>query len=103
MGHPGYDRSPGHDYISPPVPVPPDAGQVTLDWTGQTPHNTAIRFEIRTGGDEAQCAEVAWSAITPGKPLMLPSGHGVLQYRAVLVSPDGGSSPLLREVILRLE
>ena len=98
-----YDRSPGHDYISPPVPVPPDAGQVTLDWTGQTPHNTAIRFEIRTGGDEAQCAEVAWSAITPGKPLMLPSGHGVLQYRAVLVSPDGGSSPLLREVILRLE
>jgi len=38
--------------------------------------------------------------VRPRKPLMLAPDARVLQYAAELVSPDGGSSPLLREVML---
>ncbi len=98
-----YDRSPGHQYQSPAVEVPAAIDQVTLDWKGETPYNTAIQFNLRTGKDETELATAIWSRIVPGKPFRLPEFKRLLQYRATLISPDGGNTPLLHEVSLSLK
>ncbi len=98
-----YDRGPGCDYISPTVTVPAGASRMTFDWKGETPHNTAIRFEIRTAADESNLRKAVWSRIESRRPQKFIPSTRALQYRAILISPDGGSSPLLQEVTLTLE
>ena len=98
-----YDRSPQYAYHSPVLALPAGQSRLTLQWEGQTPHNTAIRFELRTASDRASIAKAKWIPITPKEPFSLPPQAKQLQYSAVLISPDGGSSPLLREVRLVLE
>ena len=98
-----YDRSAEYEYLSPPVEVPAAMSQATLNWEGETPHNTAIRFEIRTSRNEAGLANAPWSRIVPRKPFALAELVRRVQYRVTLISPDGGNTPLLKEVSLSLK
>ena len=99
-----YDRSQGHDYLSPPMSLPNrDFSRVTLHWKGATPHRTSIRFALRSGQDEQALENSEWKPIKPGKALELAQGVQHLQYRATLISPDGGNSPELTEVRLEVE
>jgi hypothetical protein len=98
-----YDRRPEYDYISPAVRVPRGASRLMLEWTGETPHKTSIRFEVRAAADEAGLAGAAWLPVRRGESCLLPGRANFLQYRAILVSPDGGNSPLLREVTLAFQ
>ncbi len=98
-----YDRSPQYEYRSPALEVPAATSQLTLNWKGETPYSTAIHFEIRAGRNEAELDDATWSQIVPRKPFFLPEFVRWVQYRATLISPDGGSSPLLNEVSLSLK
>ncbi|MCE5250514.1 VCBS repeat-containing protein [bacterium] len=98
-----YNRSPFFDYISPPIILPDKVKRVTVEWTGETPHNTDIRFEYRSAADEAGLAKAKWLTVTSGKPFSPGRGAQFIQYRAVFISPDGGSSPVLKEVVLTCE
>ena len=98
-----YDRSPSFDYISPPVSLPGKTRGVTLNWDGETPNKTDIRFEYRVSHEEKSLDRSKWVAVTPGKTFTLPRNSRYLQYRAILISEDGGSSPLLKEVSLTTE
>ena len=95
-----YDRGPEHDYVSAPVTIPAGSKRAMLTFEGDSPHNTAIHFVLRAAADQSKLEAAAWSSIEPAKPWALPRGAGLLQYRATLVSPDGGNSPLLRAVVL---
>jgi hypothetical protein len=98
-----YDRSPCYDYISPVVTVPAKAKQLTLEWKGDTPHKSDIRFECRIAETEPGLVKFKWIALAPQKTVTLARNSAFLQYRAILVSTDGGSSPVLREVTLLFE
>ena len=95
-----YDRSPEYDYFSTVVQVPFGKCFLMLDWRGETPHNTAIRFQVRSGSGEKALTGAGWEDITPRQCFSLPQDSAFMQYRVILVSPDGGNSPILERVSL---
>ena len=77
--------------------------RLTIEWKGETPHNTDIRFEYRCAVEEKMLEKAKWITVTPGTSFSLTRDSEFIQYRAILISPDGGSSPVLKEVILICE
>ncbi|MDP6779901.1 MAG: hypothetical protein QGI83_24295 [Candidatus Latescibacteria bacterium] len=72
-----------------------------LDWKGDTPGGTAIRFQTRSGNSEKPDETWSpWSGLleSPG-PIGSPQAR-FLQYRATLSTPDSRRTPRLREVTL---
>ena len=61
-----------------------------------------IRFAFRTGANDRDLASASWAEITAGELFRVPTGSRLLQYRARLISPRGGNSPLLRQVALEV-
>ncbi len=98
-----FDRGPGSEYISPTVAVPRNKRTLILVWHGDTPHETEITFKVRAAATEAAMKKSDWMPLTPGEPLTLPADVKMLQYSAMLISPNGGSSPRLREVVLSFD
>ena len=98
------DRRLEFDYISPPH----EYGQrkpTRIEWTAQTPHRSKVRMQLRTAASESQLAQAKWTGPkgensfydTPGT-INAPAGVAWIQYRAILVSPNGGVSPALERV-----
>ena len=96
-----YDRGPEYDYLSPVLPIPDKRRFLIPEWRGETPHNTSIRMQLRFGSDQSPLTGAAWRETGRGECHSLKEDSAALQYRAVLVSPDGGNSPVLEKVILR--
>ena len=104
-----YDRSDRYNYLSPVF----DAGRAvrlrSLRWDGQTPHRTALEFQLRVAPTREQLETIPWQGPSgpgsyykeSGKPL---SGRGRwLQYKATLVSPQSANSPVLESVSVEYE
>jgi hypothetical protein len=98
-----YDRSPGVEYISPPVAIEGSKTSGRLTCKGETPHATSIRFKVRAAADVARLSNSPWRPVIPNETFPLAGDARFVQYIATLVSPDGGESPILREVVLSLE
>ena len=107
-----YTRETKWDFISVPVEAPAGTRFRRLLWSGQTPLGTGLEFQVRTAAEQDGLDTSPWRGpegsgsfySTSGDPLkQIPEGHSWLQYRVVLVSPDGGNSPILTEVILECE
>ncbi len=96
-----YDRGPEYDYLSRVLPIPAERRFLVPEWRGETPHNTAIRMQLRFGSDQQPSTGAAWRETGRGECHSLDENSTALQYRAVLVSPDGGNSPVLEGVSLR--
>lgn len=95
-----YDRSVSSKYLSPIVEMPAGKRRLTLDWKGQTPHKTAVRFKFRTAVSQLKLRSAKWSPLMRGEAVSLPPDQKNMQYAADLISLDGGSSPRLQEVVL---
>jgi hypothetical protein len=101
-----YDRRLAEGYISPPVELPRGHTLARLDWKARTPHGTAVRFQLRSAAELSRLEHGAWSGPDgpkswfkmPGKRAETPRGHQWLQYKAVFVTPDAGSTPVLEQV-----
>ena len=101
-----YTREPDESYISPAYAL--DGRRPTrLHWDASTPGNTSIRFQLRYADAQTQLDSATWQGPTGEGSSYEQAGqeiHGVeatakwLQYKAVLLSPDGCRSPALREV-----
>ena len=107
-----YTREPRWDFISIPVEAPAGTRFKRLLWSGETPLGTGLEFQVRTAAEQDGLETASWRGpegsgsfySTSGHPLkQIPEDHSWLQYRVVLVSPDGGNSPILTEVILECE
>jgi len=98
-----YDRTPGHAYHSPPINIPTGKTRLELAFEGDTPHDTALLFRLRAADDAAGLENAEWVPIEPEDSVSLPAGTKFVQYSAVLVSPRGANTPLLRAVVLSLE
>ena len=107
-----YTREPEWDFVSVPVEAPEGTRFKRLLWSGETPLGTGLQFQVRTAAGRDGLETAPWRGpegsgsfySTPGGLLrQIPEAHSWLQYRVVLVSPDGGNSPILTEVILECE
>lgn len=104
-----YDRRLEEEYLSPPVQAPSGTGVARLHWKAETPFGTALKFQVRTADQAAELSAQPWqgpsgsnsyfSATAAALPPAL-RGKGWLQYRTVLTTPDGGSTPILQEVAI---
>jgi hypothetical protein len=103
-----YHRRIEEEYLSAPLECPARKIPARLGWKAQTPHGTAVKFQIRTARAKPELAKAPWHG--PQGPdthyertdarLSVPSDHGWLQYRVLFTSPDGGSTAFLEEVHL---
>ena len=107
-----YTRRHEQAYAGPPMAAPRGTRFATLDWAADTPRGTAVRFQVRAAAQEDGLQRATWTGPDgadtfydrPGTRLRHIDGrHRFLQYRAVLTSPDGGSSAVLAEVAVACE
>ena len=104
-----YDRRLEEDYLSAPLECPTGQRPARLQWQAATPHDTAVRFQIRSAETRRGLSTAKWTGPQgqdgyfehSGSPLQVAASARWLQYRAVLSTPDGGSTPMLKEVRLR--
>ena len=103
-----YTRRLEEEYISPPISKTPSP-QVMLHWEASTPLGTGVRFQVRGAAAEKELGKQEWTGPAGAGSYFRESGHSLpkqlasaawIQYRAVLTTPDGGNSPVLKGVSL---
>ncbi len=101
------DRKFAWDLVSAPVEAPAGARFDRLRWQAETVSGTGVKFQVRTAASSADLARATWTGpkgadsfytATDAALAGVPAGHGWLQYRAVLTSPDGANSTRLTSV-----
>jgi hypothetical protein len=103
-----YDRSLEEVYVSAALEVPTGVRLAELSWRARQPHGTAVEFQVRSAESTEALATADWRGADEGNGRMkqspvglkIPAQHRWLQYRACLLTPDGGSTPVLDEVKL---
>ena len=103
-----YDRQLREEYVSAILEAPAGRSPGRLRWKALTPHGTGVRFQVRSASSQAALESSPWRGPEgpgsyfrqSGTALRLPPGEGWLQYRAILTTPDGGSTPVLQEVAI---
>lgn len=102
-----YRRELEESYISMPIQISDQAGSaMRLDWLAESTHGTTIRFQVRSSPTAEGLDVARWYGSDseaeyfdhPGSLVNIKHPGGWMQYRAVLVTPDGGSTPILRRV-----
>ena len=87
------------------------AGHVQMihRWEADTPLDTGIRFQVSGATTEKGLSEQEWTGSSGAGSYFLESGRCFpqrlasapwIQYRAILTTPDGGNSPILKSVSL---
>ncbi len=100
-----YNRGFYEDYISSAYNVPDGQKPVRLDWDADTPGGTAIQFQIRLAQNEEGLKQANWEGPT-GADSWYESSDRIakdfdarwIQYRARLMTPNGGQTPYLNAV-----
>ena len=83
---------------------------VRLDWEAETPHKTAMRFQIRSARSEKGLDRAKWTGpegkgstfTEPGRIPHVPANRWI-QYRAIFDTDNGADSPVLTAVEITLE
>jgi hypothetical protein len=107
-----YTRKLEEEYRSAPLEIPPGKLPSHLQWEGEEPHGTKLKFQIRSAPDPEALTKAEWTGPESGGSYFLTSGAHLnfqqkqdhwIQYRVLFTSPDGGGWPVLSEVEIRLE
>jgi hypothetical protein len=105
-----YDRGLYEDYISSPHKIPPGETPASISWRAETPLGSSVTFQIRFAADKSDLQFAEWRGADglgswytqPSSAIEGADGDWV-QYRARLSTPNGGPTPYLTEVIIRME
>lgn len=104
-----YDRRLEERYVSAPLKCPPNCTPTRLQWKARTTHGTAVRFQIRTAAvrEDLEKAEwtgaggrAGWYDASDTELRNLTDECHWLQYRVALQTRDGGSTPVLNDVLI---
>jgi hypothetical protein len=105
-----YDRKLYEDYVSSVFEVPDNEKPVKINWRVETPHGSKIQFQIRLAEDEKTLAEAIWqgddgpdSWFTKNESNIENLSGKWIQYRARLITPNGGATPYLTSVSIEFE
>lgn len=106
-----YTRKAEESYVSAPIKLA-GAKLDRLEWSGETPFDTALKFQLRWASTQEGLDEAVWSGPDGGQGYYTSSGQPVtgapadtvwVQFKAVFEAPYGCGSPLLDEVQLHLK
>lgn len=106
-----YDRGDRYDYISPPFDAGPDTQFESISWEGKTPFRTGLEFQVRAAASREELASAPWQGPQGPKSFYrepdaklsgLAKEARWIQYKASLISPDSGNTPILRSVSISL-
>ena len=100
-----YDRGLYEDYTSSVHRIPDGEGPVRISWDAETPHGTAVAFQVRIADELDDLPSSEWKGnqgadtwiVRSGASLERHSGNWI-QYRARLTTPNGGPTPYLDTV-----
>jgi hypothetical protein len=101
MGN-SYDRGLYEDYFSSPHAIASGKSPATISWKAQTPHGTAVKFQVRLAETRDGLASAAWSDWfdKSGATIDRPATGKWMQYRARLTTPNGAATPYLTSVTI---
>ncbi len=105
-----YDRGFYEDYISSAFHTGEILKPSTINWKVDTPFGTSVKFQIRMAESENALAEAKWQGPSgekswfnrPGQSITQKKGMWI-QYRARLLTPNGGATPYLNDVRIVFE
>lgn len=105
-----YDRGLYEDYISSAHEITDGGKPVSLDWEAETPHGTDVKFQIRTAASEEGLELSEWQGPDGLDSWFEKNGSKIkdlngkwIQYRARLITPNGGATPYLTSVKIGFE
>lgn len=105
-----YRRRLEEEYVSPGMEALRGRTPSRIRWQAETPHGTTVAFQIRSAPIKSELTATPWCGPegvgsfyqSSGAELSIPAHHRWLQYRAILATPDGGSTPVIRKVVLEV-
>src|SRR5581483_907231 len=105
-----YDRSFQFGYVSQAFEFQHRAGG-RIEWVARERRGSKVRFQVRTAATAEALERAVWTGPrgvgsyyeVSGSPLHVNAEHSWIQYRAVLVSPNGSTSPALQQVRLTFQ
>ena len=83
-----------------------EPGGARLTWKAETPGDTAIRFQVRSGQTREALEQATWQGndgpdsyyLSSGEALIHPNLGPWIQYKAVFDTANGATSPVLTSV-----
>jgi hypothetical protein len=105
-----YDRGLYEDFISSAHAIAQGESPARISWKAETPHRTAVRFQVRVAESEASLESAPWRGpdgpdswyTSSGSTLRGLSGSWI-QYKARLSTPNGGATPYLEAVTITFQ
>jgi hypothetical protein len=101
------DRGLYEDYISSAHELTSGQSAVSIAWKAQTPHGTTVQFQVRAADTRQGLDAAAWRGPKGGNDWYTSSGSAIegvrgrwIQYRARLITPNGGATPYISSVTL---
>ncbi len=105
-----YDRGLYEDYLSSTHTVADGLLPAGLTWKADTPHGSAVKFQLRSADLPAELADAPWRGPDGPGTWYQKSGANIehfkgklLQYKARLTTPNGAATPYLTEVKIDFE
>jgi len=105
-----YNRGFYEDYISSAFNIPDNEKPVRISWQADTPHDSKVHFQIRFADDKKLLSEAKWRGGNGPDTWFEKSDSEIdnisgkwIQYRARLITANGGATPYLTSVIIRFE
>jgi hypothetical protein len=96
-----YDRGLYEDYISSAHEFSPGISPAEISWKAQTPHGTAVKFQVRSADAREGLEAAKWGNWIESSGSKIDGIRGRwIQYRARLITPNGGATPYLESVTI---
>jgi hypothetical protein len=105
-----YDRGLYEDYVSSAFEIPENQNPTKINWQADCQHGSEVKFQIRLADKKINLDRTPWQGLTGENSWIEENGseientHGKwIQYRARLISPNGGATPILTSVSIEFE
>jgi hypothetical protein len=105
-----FNRGLYEDYFSSPHQILNGQKPVSIEWEAVTLQGTEVKFQIRTADSETGLHEAQWTGPDGPNSWFMESGMNIesmnsnwIQYRARLITPNGGPTPYLTSVTIQFE
>jgi hypothetical protein len=102
-----YNRNLYEDYHSSVYEIPANLKPDKINWKAQTPNGTEVRFQVRVADNKENIQTAVWygpegaeSWFVDKNSVIKTQESNFIQYRARLITPNAGSSPLLDAVTI---
>jgi len=105
-----YDRGLYEDYISSAYKIESGLNPSQIDWIAETPYGTRVNFQIRSANNLRDLDKTEWYGDSGKDSWFIKSGSKIqkikgkfIQYKARLITSNGGPTPYLEEVKIYFE